>query len=112
MKVLHAGVPYTVPAPTLELGKTYYATVEMRLYRIKYLGTDGRFDRHTIHKFEWLEGPKKGEVQRSYSQSFWVKPTRSERFMIWNDLTEYEKAKLLEGKYPGLKASDYINGGR
>jgi hypothetical protein len=109
MAVLHAGVPYTVPVPTPTINQVVYATVEMRLYRVRYLGTDGQFDRITIHKFEWLEGPRKGEVQSSYSQSFWRKPSRLERLIMWeHELLDYERNKLRAGLYPGLKLADYV----
>jgi len=103
-RTIAAGVPYTIHVPTPETGQVYFAAVNSDLHRVLMLGQDGSFDRITRYRFTWLSGPNKGETVSSYSQMFWRKPTMGERRSMWTStLLPYEKQKLVEGKYPGLK---------
>jgi hypothetical protein len=107
-----AGIPYSVPVTNLIVGETYYATHDMEMFPVRYLGTDGEFDRRTIYVYEWLDGPSKGETRRSYSQSFWRRPTRQERIEMWHKMSIYEREKLLAGGYRGLRAQWFIEKNR
>ena len=102
---MFAGTPYSLPVTRMAIGEKYFAAVEMQLFKVRYLGADGNFDGYAIHLFEWLSGPLKGTIGRSYAQSFWKRPTHRERLQMWHAMTPYEQQKLLAGGYQGLNCA-------
>jgi len=43
------------------------------LEKAKIIGYGGWFDQYRIIISEWLTGPDKGTIRKSYSNSFWIK---------------------------------------
>jgi hypothetical protein len=63
-----------IPDEQLQVGREYRAMLQMRWYRVVYLGRTGIAGGKLMHRFQWITGPRHGQSQTGWAAFKHLRP--------------------------------------